>query len=152
MLEVLHSSGRKAAFDTSLLSFGTFICSGGRKWPERKLSHPLDDILNLNTTLAPAKNKKYTWGFQKSLWKLWSLQMHSSSLEPSLSWVRRPDLERKAHELFFFAYCCPWDKILTAVIDLLATQGCLDLPAKEEEVLLWFCPITQQHLKLFRER
>lgn len=57
MLEVLHSSGRKAAFDTSLLSFGTFICSGGRKWPERKLSHPLDDILNLNTTLAPAKIK-----------------------------------------------------------------------------------------------
>lgn len=27
---------------------------------EGKLSHPLDDILNLNTTLTPAKIKKYT--------------------------------------------------------------------------------------------
>lgn len=35
-----------------------FTCSGDRKWPERKLSYPLEGILNLNTTLAPAKIKK----------------------------------------------------------------------------------------------
>lgn len=104
-----------------------------------------DDILNLNTTLAPAKIKN-TQGFQKWPWKLWSLKIHSCSLEPSLSWVRRRDSERKAHELFCFAYCCPWDKML------LATQECLDLSAKEEGVLLWSCPITWQHLKLFQEK
>ena len=119
-----------------------FLCSGGREWPEGRLSGPSDDVLNLSTTLAPSKMKNTSETFKSpsescSTCNGWNMEFFGTFISlGQKTWLPEES---------------PWISLalpvavperLTAVINLLATQGCVDLWAKEGDVVLQPCPIT----------